>query len=99
MRRRTNLQVWMPRVMFLGVTLLVIQFGLGFVTRNMARRTIEESFGTNCDVRSSRFSLLNRQIVLGHLHIENPRYTGAPLFEADRYYDTVTRFVKTGGPA
>jgi uncharacterized protein (TIGR03545 family) len=84
MRRRTNLQIWMPRVMFLGVTLLVVQFGLGFFARNMATRTIEGSFGTNSDVRSSRFSLLNRQIVLGHLQIENPRHVGTPLFEADR---------------
>jgi uncharacterized protein (TIGR03545 family) len=73
----------MPRVMFLGVTLLVVQFGLGLIARNMARQTIEGSFGTSADVRSSRFSLMNRQILLGHLQIENPRHAGQSLFEAD----------------
>ncbi len=84
MSRSLRWQIWVPRLLLVGVVLLAAQYGLGLVARSIAIRSGMAAVGADVVIGSSRVSLLNRQVVLNDLRIVNPRMPTENVLEAER---------------
>jgi uncharacterized protein (TIGR03545 family) len=84
MSRPLRWQIWVPRLLLVGVVLLAAQYVLGLAARSIAIRSGLAVVGADVAIKSSRVSLLNRQVVLNDLHIANRRKPSENVLEADR---------------
>ena len=83
MIRPLRWQIWVPRMLLVGVVLLAAQYVLGLAARSIAIRSGKAVVGADVAIKSSRVSLLNRQVVLNDLRIASPRNPAENVLEAD----------------
>ncbi|HEX3602053.1 MAG TPA: hypothetical protein VHU84_18005 [Lacipirellulaceae bacterium] len=84
MKRSLRWQTWLTRFLLLGVVALAAQFGLGLAARSFAIRSGKSILGAPLELRSSRVSVWNRQVVLNDLQVVNPHNPAMNIVEADR---------------
>jgi hypothetical protein len=84
MSRTLRWQILVPRLLFVGVVLLAVQYGLGLAVRSYAIRSGETALGVPVDVGTSRVSVLEHQVALNDLRVANPCHPAESLLEADR---------------
>src|SRR5262245_24901215 len=84
MTRLLDWQVWMPRLMFVAVVLLAVQYVLGLATRSQVVESGESAVGARVGVAHARVSVGGRQVLLQHVRMADPRRPLVNLIEADR---------------
>jgi uncharacterized protein (TIGR03545 family) len=84
MSRPSSWQIWTPRLLFVGMALLGVQFVLGLVVRSAAIRSSEAALGTGVEIGGSRVSLWDQKVTLNDLRIADPHCSANTLLEADR---------------
>ncbi|MEX0642886.1 MAG: TIGR03545 family protein [Pirellulales bacterium] len=84
MSRLRRWQSWLPRLMFVAVVLLAVQYGLGIIMRSNVVALGESAIGARVELAHARVSVVGRQIVLGGLRVTDPRQPKTNFVEADR---------------
>lgn len=67
MRQVPRWQIWVPRLLLLGVALLAVQLGLGIAARSVVTRSTQAALGIPVEIEHSRVALGERRVLLGKL--------------------------------
>src|SRR5262245_54806459 len=76
-------QILLPRVMFVAVVLLAVQYVIGLMTRSKVVESGEAMFGAKFDVGHARVSVTGRHVSLRDVSVADPRRPLTNLVEAD----------------
>ena len=73
-----------PRLLLVVVALLAAQYALGLVARSLAVRSGEAMLKARIEVDHARVAVVDRQLVLSHMRLADPRQPDKCALEADR---------------